>query len=300
MQNVCHIHVLSSFNNEFRPGSLSLQQEVAIEAIIMRRIPALLLVLAAMFFGCNRMFEYSPYDANVPTDITDTHRKQHKSLMEQELENENRPSFRFALLADNHIYFDELMQAVELINQDTNVHFVLHAGDMADGGYLAEYALFHTIMGRLNKPYFTVIGNHDVLANGRDIYNQMFGPENYSFTYLDHKFIFFNNIVLELHPEEPDFVWLEEELHDGLEHEKQFVIAHLPPWHEDLTHEITGQYKDAMVRYGVSLSMHGHDHYPNQASIEGVDYLVSGAPQMGVFRIIDVHPDGIEITTVNL
>lgn len=266
----------------------------------MNRLLLWILLIGFVVAACSQVFEYSIFSAEVPDDLTHTHRQANQALKKIEQENLHNESFRFALLADSHIYFDELMQAVDLINQDSSILFVLHAGDMADGGFLREYETFHAIMNRLSRPYFTVIGNHDVLANGRDIYGQMFGPENYSIAFLDHQFVFFNNIVLDLHPETPDFEWLEKELQDGRNYIKQFVLAHIPPWHDDITGELAAQYKDLMTHFEVGLSMHGHDHYPNQVNIEGVDYLVAGAPQMGVFRIVDVHPDGVDIITVKL
>lgn len=266
----------------------------------LKKIPVWIVLSGLMAVSCSQVFEYSIFDAEVPEDLTHTHRQASQALKEIEQQNLHKKSFRFALLADSHIYFDELMQAVDMINQDSSIHFVLHAGDMADGGLLREYELFHSIMDRLSRPYFTVIGNHDVLANGRDVYSQMYGPENYSIDFLDHQFVFFNNVVLELHPETPDFAWLENELQAGREYKKQFVMAHIPVWHQNLTDEIALQYRTLMTRYNVSLSMHGHDHHPNQLYIKGIDYIVAGAPQMGVFRIIDVHPDRIEISTVNL
>ena len=62
-------------------------------------------------------------------------------------------------------------------------------------------------MKNLNKPYLTVIGNHDYLSNGEVIYKQMFGDYNYSFEFNKNKFILFDDIIIESN-NNPDFNWL--------------------------------------------------------------------------------------------
>jgi 3',5'-cyclic-AMP phosphodiesterase len=262
---------------------------------------AIVVVLSVMLtVGCDTLFEHSPYSAKVPNEMTDTRQLNKVKLSEVKSKIDDKSSFRFAVIADNHLYFNELAKVVNLINMDSSILFVIHVGDMADGGFIKEYETFHKIMGRLQKPYFTVIGNHDVLVRGREIYNQMFGSENYSFTFFNCKFVFFNNVVLELTPELPDFEWLENQLAQRDEYRHLFLISHVPPWDDTYTEELSNTFKQAITKAKVSLSIHGHHHHPNKIWENGIRYLVSGAPQMGVYRIVEVMGDEIKVHTIEL
>jgi 3',5'-cyclic-AMP phosphodiesterase len=262
---------------------------------------AFLILLIWLLSGCEDAFEYSPFSVIVDNRYSETQKRNRGQLDEMSRRTSSADTFRLAVIADSHSYFDELAQAVDLINRDTSIRFVLHAGDMADGGMLQEYELFHRTMSRLNVPWFTVIGNHDVLANGRAIYNQMFGPENYTLNFGNTRFIIFNNILLELTPELPDFEWLEEELAKAKGIKNVFVIAHVPPWDDTYSDDANLKYTGLLQKYGnVRLSIHGHHHNPVEQIAGHLTYLVTGAPQRGVFRTIDVQGQNVIINTVQL
>ncbi len=67
--------------------------------------------------------------------------------------------------------------------------FVLHGGDMSDGGLIKEFDIFQDVMKNLETPYFTVIGNHDLLATDAPLCRNVW-RRNYTFEYKECKFIF--------------------------------------------------------------------------------------------------------------
>ena len=79
-------------------------------------------------------------------------------------------SFKFAVIADNHYHYNSLRTIVNDITKNPNISFVISAGDVTDMGLLKEYEIFYEIMNNLDKPYLTVIGNHDYNSNGGIIY----------------------------------------------------------------------------------------------------------------------------------
>ncbi|HOI32641.1 MAG: metallophosphoesterase [Bacteroidales bacterium] len=269
------------------------------------RKPILLLILALLMVSCDKLFEFSPYSAYVPNSRKNTTEQN----LEKLLANSDSPDFKpfeFTLISDNHLFYDELQNAIEHINKHQSADFLIHGGDMTDGGLIKEYDIFQDLMEDLETPYFTVIGNHDLLANGRSIYADMFGPENYSFVYNNCKFIFFNNVVWELNFTEPDFRWLRNELFDREQFTHVFVIAHIPPWTDQFFLSYFYIYNLLMTDYNVSLSIHGHHHnpaeYQNDTLPEEITIgpnLVIGAPQKNVYRKVKVLADTVLFETIN-
>lgn len=72
-------------------------------------------------------------------------------------------------------------------------------------------------MNKLNVPYVTLIGNHDVLGNGKAVFEEIFGTDNFSFIAGKTKFVCLNTNALEYdysHPV-PDFNFLNSEMTTG-------------------------------------------------------------------------------------
>lgn len=114
---------------------------------------------------------------------------------------------KFTLLSDSHANYEDLESTVRKVNA-LDSDFVVHLGDMTDLGLAVEYDGFISVMSRLQKPWFTVIGNHDTVGNGKNIYRRIFGPFNSSFDLGGFRFILFNNNKLDFYREGIDLDWL--------------------------------------------------------------------------------------------
>ena len=77
-----------------------------------------------------------------------------------------------------------------------------------------EFEKQRDILNRLNVPYVCLLGNHDCLATGKEVFNTIFGDENFSFTAGNVRFVCLNTNALEFDYSEavPDFSFLEREL----------------------------------------------------------------------------------------
>jgi Icc-related predicted phosphoesterase len=265
-------------------------------------LAAIILTLLLATASCERLFEYSPYSSRVPDSRRNTHEKNLEQLRITEPGIAAKDTFKIGLISDSHTYYNSLAEIIRRINDEGDIDLVLHGGDMTDGGMIAEYSIFHQIMGDLRVPYFTVIGNHDCLANGRYIYNDMFGELNYSFIFNNCKFIFFNNIIWELNNAEPDYPWLADELLDSAQTDHVFVIAHIPPWSDQFTPLNTYAYSNMMDSARVDMSIHGHhhDHYFGNYFIDDVPYLVIGSPGKDTWCTLTVTSDTLILETKKL
>ncbi|UCD18239.1 MAG: metallophosphoesterase [Candidatus Zixiibacteriota bacterium] len=240
----------------------------------MKANPVLILALSIPVFVSCDIFEYSPYQAN----LEDSHRDvtaRNLTLIRQ-LEPESPEDFSFALIADNHSAYDELLDAVLHVNANQSASFVLHVGDLTEMGLLKEYHWAREILDRLDVPYLTVIGNHDCLANGVKIYSEMFGSLNYSFTFQKAGFVLANTNAWEFSSNVPDYSWLDSVLADYASFDVTIVVAHVPPWGDQLCRDgHQEKYAHLLTENGVSLSIHGHTHgfFCGEYYKDGVTYL---------------------------
>jgi len=251
------------------------------------------------FQSCENIFEFSPYQAIVKEKYKNTTYKNLEKIKEINLPGDD--TLQFAVITDNHHWYNDLNDAIEDINNNSNISFVLHGGDITDLGMQKEYEIFLTIMENLKIPYLTVIGNHDYLSNGEKIYQEMFGELNYSFVFNSHKFILFDNIVWES-SKEPDFNWMEEELANNYSYYNQvFVLAHIPPFTDQFDKEKENRYKNLLAENNVKLSIHGHIHtyYYTDTYNDGVKYLVVPCSQKRSYCIITVNNDSFTVEKVD-
>jgi len=250
------------------------------------------------FQSCENIFEFSPYQAIINEKYKNTSSKNLEKINKIILNNTD--TFKFTVIADSHYQYNDLGDALEDINNDSEIIFVLHAGDFTHFGMLKEYEIFHKIMGNFKIPYLTVIGNHDYLSNGEKIYQEMFGELNYSFVFNNNKFILFDNTVWESN-KEPDFSWLENELSDNHSYNQIFILAHIPPFTDQFDKEKENRYKNLMANNNVKLSIHGHIHtyYYTDTYNDGVKYLVVSNSKKRSYCIITVNINSFNVEKVN-
>lgn len=99
---------------------------------------------------------------------------------------------------------ERLEKIVKFINK-SDVDFVVFLGDLGDAGTANEYKIIKSILKNLNKPYYTVIGNHDLkyctphsddsLAKGcaknqAMMYEKYFGPQIHLEDFKGYQLIF--------------------------------------------------------------------------------------------------------------
>lgn len=223
------------------------------------QISALLLAACLMLTGCD-MIEYHPYDLDIngERDINE------KNIALIEEAGEGKTEFAFAVISDTQRWYDETEDAVEAINARTDVDFVVHTGDLSDFGMKLEFEKQRDILNRLNVPYVCLLGNHDCLATGKDVFNIIFGEEDFAFTYGDTRFICLNTNALEFDYTSavPDFTFLSNEF-DSLSPEvkKTVVAMHAAPYSEQFNNNVAPVFEHFINRFpDLQFCIHGHGH----------------------------------------
>ena len=137
------------------------------------------LVLFVLLTSCD-LIDYHPYDGRITY-------KEDKDINEMNIFKirnacQDKDTIRFIFTGDTQRWLDETNDFVKHVNQRDSIDFVIHGGDLTDFGIKKEYIWQHSILSKLKIPYVALIGNHDIIGNGELVYEDMYGPKNFSFS----------------------------------------------------------------------------------------------------------------------
>jgi len=206
--------------------------------------------------GCGKVFDLTPYDARPSDDLRGLNAASVAAIRAAKVDAE--APLTFALTSDPHYHYGDLSDIVAHINADPSIAFTVVPGDLTDQGLLGEFEAFARIMQGLARPWLAVIGNHDHLGNGRSIYETMFGPRNDIVDLAGYRFILFDDTVWESDMP-PDLHWLQQAL-NGAGARVPVVIAHIPPFTDQLVGVHEGPLRTMLADAGVPLFIYGHLH----------------------------------------
>lgn len=212
----------------------------------MLRILVFLLASSLPFTACSERL--TPWSIKAPTE--------YQNLTERNLAKvQNLPEpqwpLRIALMGDPQGTPFDLEKVVSELNDRDDIQLVLVLGDLTDYGLLHEYIWAAERLEKLDVPYLTVVGNHDAIAHGKRLYEEMFGPFDYTFRYAGLKFVMFNNNQFEFG--DTDFGWLEQQIDSD-----SITASHIPPVVDAHRAEQVKLWKGNNVKAKILASLHGH------------------------------------------
>lgn len=254
--------------------------------------------VAACFLmvGCE-VIEYHPYDARV----TGTTGVNAKNICRIEKKERGKTSFRFAMISDTQRSYDETEDVVRHLNARNDIDFVIHGGDLADFGETKEFMWARDILSRLNKPYVCLLGNHDCLGSGRNVFLKIFGEENFAFTAGDVRFICLNTNALEYdysHPV-PDFNFIERQIRDFPEEAKRsIVVMHVPPYDVEFNNNVVRPFSMYLQQIpGLQFCLYGHNHHFEEKEFFGDGLMFYGCTCISdrAYFVVTVNEDGYEV-----
>ncbi len=259
----------------------------------------ILIILSLVALGC--VTEYSPYETTLNSSEINQTRKNRNELYEIERELGNtKESYSFALISDSHTYFDDLEKTVKEINKNPEISFVFHLGDLTSDGLKREYLWTFNILKKLKKPFLTSIGNHDFLNNGKKIYKWMFGDLDYTFSFMNDRFIVVNTNPWASSDNVPDFEWLETELKASKDFDHVFVLSHIPPFGDQFNAEKEETYRALVKQHNVDYSIHGHVHgyFKENFYNDGIPYITVDTVKHRNYIIINVSEEDITVERI--
>jgi len=247
------------------------------------------LLFAVLLSGCE--YELSPWqtDAHCP-GVSVEENLAKLAAFEQSIGKVD--FYQVAIIGDPQQYPGSFENTIEHVNTLDDVHFILLVGDLAETGVKAEFEWMCKAMSKSNKPIISVIGNHDSLSFGKDIWLDVFGPYDFAFTYQDSRFVAYNDNKYEF-DNVPDRDWLAEQAKpvNGQEWDHVIGVSHIPPWEADVGFDT--HLKDS----GYELTLHGHESSFDYWQWEDdlLPHYITTQNRDPGFGILNVYPGVLEL-----
>lgn len=261
----------------------------------------ILLSIILCFQACD-MFEPHPYDTFVDgeKDLNNTNIR----LVTERLK--EKKEFRFAFISDTQRWYDETKDFVADINQRDDVEFILHGGDLTDFGATHEFILQRDIMLGFKRPWFALLGNHDCLGTGEDVYEEIWGNPNFYFVAGNVLFVCLNTNCMEYDYSEPipDFSFLERllgNIPEGVD--KTVVVMHVPPYDMEFNNNVARVFQLYLKQFPnllFCLNGHGHSYNANEIFDDGIIYYMTPCAKKRQYLLFTINEEGYEHELVEL
>jgi Icc protein len=259
-----------------------------------------LFILFIILWGCNST-EYSPnqkFNSSTPTNVN--------AREIGNLSNKTAGStIKIAVSGDTQRSYKESADFVDLINTRNDIDFVVLNGDISDFGLLLEFNGIYKIYDRLNVPFISVIGNHDLVANGSDVYKRMFGELNFTFNYGGIKFVCHdtNGREYDFKGTVPNMNWLKSNLKLDPGTTGMVAFSHVPPTDDDFDPKLVTPYENLLNQTpGVLASVHSHQHQPGVIRYQngqGIPFIITNAIIKRAFTLITINNGQITAQEIN-
>ena len=149
----------------------------------------------AVFFAACDLIDYHPYDGRLDADTSRDVNATNIVRIEEACA--DKDTIRFIFISDTQDAYDETEDFVRHANKLKGIDFIIHGGDYTEFGLKKEFEWNDDILSKLTVPYVGLIGNHDIIGNGDEVYRAIFGNENFAFLAGDVKFVCLNTNAIE-------------------------------------------------------------------------------------------------------
>ncbi|MBL7671540.1 MAG: metallophosphoesterase [Bdellovibrionaceae bacterium] len=203
---------------------------------------------------------------------------------------------RIAIFADSHQNYADLDKIIKGINQTSGIDFLVNLGDSTNSAFNFEYDQFLSLYSKIAVPKFSVVGNHDAIGSGMELFESAFGPWNFSFDSPQYRFIFWHSANLEDQDGfDPD--WLARTVEQSMN--PVFIFTHVPLEDTERYHERVRDVLLGVIQSPKVLAIfNGHNHGYSLRNNSGTILLQAPRVEHARWLIVEVGGGGLMIRQI--
>lgn len=260
--------------------------------------PILALLLLIIIGSCERVFEFHPNAIR----LDESEQGLTQKYLDELGKGNPGDTIRLVLMGDTQRFYDHIQDFTASASQQKDIDFMLHCGDISDFGMTQEFIWVHDMLQDLPFPYLTVIGNHDLLANGGKVYEEMYGPRNYFFDFNGTRFVMVdtNSREYEFDGTVPDLAWMSSALDLPKAVSQAVVVGHVPAFDADFDKALEEGFVEVLRKNDVQLSLFGHQHNSQILHPYGDDIkiVVTNSMKGRSYYIVQIWKEGYSVEEI--
>lgn len=245
------------------------------------------------------VFDVHPYDGKIggETQLND----RNTALIAERTR--GKEEIRFAVISDTQRWYDEMEAAVRSINARGDIDFVLHCGDLSDFGITKEFEWQRSVMQKLDAPYAVLLGNHDCLGSGKEVFRTVFGRENFSFVAGGVRFICLDTNALEYDFSEPvpDLGYLKGFVGQD-DVRASVVVMHIKPGDDEFNNNVNDAfhyYTRHLCNPLFAVCGHGHVTRTFEPFDDGFLYYEISCAKDRQYYVFTINDEGYDCQTID-
>ena len=200
--------------------------------------------------------------------------------------------FRFALITDLHLKQTDprnegtLRQTVKDLNSQSNLDFVIVAGDIADKGDKPSLQKAKQLLDSLKIPYYAIPGNHDTryCKTTTTTFDSVFVQHHFLFTHKGYCFIGFNtgqgNSNNRGRVNQKELNWINNQLRKQLIQQPIIAITHFPIVSVQV--DDSAKIINTLLKFNTKAILGGHYHRNAVFDYNGVPGILTRTLQQSL------------------
>lgn len=258
-------------------------------------------LVAVLCAGCGDWFDYHPYDVRVKGErgINAT------NMARIETACRGKDTLTVAVISDSHGWYSDTEDAVASINGRSDVDFIIHCGDLTDCGTTKEFAWQRDVLSKLRQPYVALIGNHDFLGTGDEVYAEMYGDKDFCFVAGKVRFLCLNTNAAEYDhmAAVPNLDFIEGFWEaDTTVASRTVVCMHARPYSEQFNNNAAKAFQHYITQLpGLMFCLFGHGHGLEVTDLfgDGVTYYEACATVRRHYLLFTITPRSYEYQVID-